>query len=886
MTVTLDINGRRVQVGDEFRTMTPEQQESTVQEIASSFDAAPTPEAPSATPVPQDPGAMGWVNRGIANGMDGLVAAANALPNAAIRGMAGLAGVEDPFQFGNQPTADLMDMSGIARAQQAPETLMQRGFSGAGEAASMLLPMGALAKGLSGLGGVAGGIGQMVNNPMVQAPVRATAAELAAGAGAQVGGELASEASGGAYGDIARPLGELGGSLTAALAPAGAMRLAYEGIKRTPVVGTLGTVIAREAAPFTRAGAREIARNRVQGLSSDPAAQAAAINPNSPLSAAQQTGDPNLMALERAVIDQNPTMRPEFDQGNINAANMLGADARQGTGQVGDASEFLRRRTEAVTGRLNQWVTRAQEDAERRIARLSPERSASENSTIVREELDKAYSQAKAEERRVWEALPQDINIPTAGAREAYRAIAGEAGPVRMDRLPEDARRWLGGNAGFGEEAPIRDVRALYSELRQTARNARTGETPNAFTAKAADDIADGILRDMDSVTGLDPDVATTYQAARAYTAAMKEAFGQGNVGRIRANAATGGDRVDPALTLDRAIGSGGTSGAVGLDDMRGAVNFRRPDVGSAVDAPVEDFMRNQLQRRGDFTPRAAAGFQRANSELLDRLPQLDADINQAVTGVQRAEQVAERMGGAAAAMTDPRRSTTAAFAQAKPGREMVDAVFSANNPAQAARQIATQVSRDQTGQAVSGLKGGAVDYLMEKSATGFAPNGDRLISGNTLNGMLQDRQTRAALAQIYEPQELSRLDKIASEFQKLETSRKTTPLGTVLDAEPNKIISYMGGTMAARFGAQLGAGTSGASLRTASQTTKRFNDILASLTGDRAEALIRDAITDPELFRDLLMPLNTPARTRKAQARLVEWAEGYAATQIAGEDE
>ncbi|UNY40279.1 structural protein [Paracoccus phage vB_PmaP_KLEP18-1] len=869
----LEINGRRVEVADSFRSLTPDQQQATVDEIAASMPAA----TPAPTPEPADPGAMAWLNRGIASGIDALAGTANRGVNAAIRGGADVLGIEDPYQFNTAPTANLMDVAGIEQAQGAPETMGQRALVGAGEAAGMMLPFGAAARGVAGMGGVAGGVGQA----MQTTGLRGMGAELAAGAGAGVGGQIAADAAGGGYGEIARPVGELAGALVGAMGPGAAMRGAVRTADMTtrvlPVAGTVRAAIEREITPFTRRGATEIARSRFRNLAQDPEQALARLDPNSPLTPAQQTGDPNLMALERGVIAQNPQMQPEFEARNIAAQRELAATAAENTAPVGQAREFIQRRTEAVVARLDNRVQRAEQAAQERIARLEPNRPAAANSQIVREELDKAYAAAKQDERALWDRVPNDVEVPTQNARAAYVAETERAGPVRTDLLPDKARQFLGGN-GFGGQAPMRDMKALYSELRQTARNARSGPTPNAFTASSADALADAILRDMDDLAATNPGVNEAYQAARSYTARMKETFGQGAVGRARTRSAAGGTNIDPALVLDRTVGVGGTRGAVALDDFRGAV-------GAAADEPVTDYMRGQLARRGDFTPQRGEAFMRQNPEMMQRLPDLAADVQGAG---QAAEFAAQRSAqNPAAALTDPRRAAGAAFTQARPGEEVNRAIFQAQNPIAAARQIARQAQRDQSGVAVRGLKGGALDYLMGRAAAGYSPTGDRLISGDVLNGLLKDRQTRGALAQIYDAAELGRLDRIAGELQKLEISRNVAPMAEIVDVTPNKMIQYIGGVFAARSGARLGAGTSGASLKTSSMATQRFNAILQRLTSDRAEAMVREAILDnPMLFRDLMTPMNTPERARQVERRVSEWLQGYTAGVVAGDEQ
>ena len=891
----LEINGRRVEVADSFRSLTPEQQQATVEEIAASM---PAPSEPAA---PQDQGMMARFNQGVAGALNSMAGAANAGANAVIRGGAGVLGIEDPYQFNTQtPGTDLLAATGIPQAQGDPETLWQRAQMGAGEAAGMMLPFGLAARGLAVGGGAVGqtttGIAgakapatfQAVNPTMAGSVgqamqttgLRGMGAELAAGAGAGVGGQIAADAAGGGYGEIARPVGELAGALVGAMGPGmaarGAVGIADVTTRTLPAVRAVRTAAEREILPFTRRGASEIARNRLRGLAQNPDEALARLDPNSPLTPAQQTGDPNLMALERGVIAQNPQMQPEFEARNIAAQRELAGDAAEGTAPVGQAREFIQRRTEAVVARLDSRVQRAEQAAQERIARLDPQRPAAANSQIVREELDKAYAAAKQDERALWAQVPNDVDVPTQNARSAYVAETERAGPVQADLLPDKARQFLGGN-GFGAQAPMRDMKALYSELRQTARNARSGPTPNAFTASSADALADAILRDMDELAATNPGVNEAYQAARAYTARMKETFGQGAVGRARTRSATGGANIDPALVLDRTVGVGGTRGAVALDDFRGAV-------GEAADEPVADYMRGQLARRGDFTPQRGAAFMRQNPEMMERLPGLAQDIQGAGQAAEFAAQRAAQ--NPAAAIQDPRRSAGAAFTQARPGEEVNRAIFQAQNPIAAARQIARQAQRDQSGMALRGLKGGALDYLMGRAATGYAPTGDRLISGDVLNGLLKDRQTRGALAQIYDSAELGRLDRIAGELQKLEISRGAAPMAEIVDVVPNRMIQYLGGIVMARGGARLGAGTSGASLKTSSMAVSRFNAILQNLTSNRAEAMIRDAITDPTLFRDLMTPMNTPERARQVERRVSEWLQGYTAGVVAGDEQ
>src|SRR5688572_29291505 len=93
--VTLSVNGRRVQVDDSFRNMTPEQQEATVNEIAASMGSGETDNPSSAEPswgdTAMDVGAslVSGVGRGVA-GLAGLPGTVQDLANSGLSWATGL----------------------------------------------------------------------------------------------------------------------------------------------------------------------------------------------------------------------------------------------------------------------------------------------------------------------------------------------------------------------------------------------------------------------------------------------------------------------------------------------------------------------------------------------------------------------------------------------------------------------------------------------------------------------------------------------------------------------------------------------------------------------------------------------------------------------------
>ena len=157
-------------------------------------------------------------------------------------------------------------------------------------------------------------------------------------------------------------------------------------------------------------------------------------------------------------------------------------------------------------------------------------------------------------------------------------------------------------------------------------------------------------------------------------------------------------------------------------------------------------------------------------------------------------------------------------------------------------------------------------------------PRGDPSISGRAIRNTIRDN--RGTLSEILSDDEIMRLDRIAHEFALIDDAQSAGRLSEIIDQKPNAVVSYLARVVAARQGAQAGAGTSGASLQAAGMASNRMRDLMQRLTGDRAEALLRDAVQDPQLMRSLFDEISTPAQQDRVAGRLSEWLQGYTATQ------
>lgn len=815
---TLTIEGKKVKVDDSFLSLSPEQQEATVEEIAGSMVLA------------DQSGLMGQLNQGIANAAGGIVDLINPFdqPHALNPFGQGTGSAVSGLETG-------MDAIGVNRAASEPDTFMENMARGAGEAAGAAPFGGAAAKALSGAAGLIGGVADDASTAMNSA--RGFVSELFAGAGAQGGQSLAEDA--GAPEWMQTTAGILGGAGVGAIPSA---------VRRTPsAIGArkLTSAVKTAAMPYTQSGGREVARQRMQELAggSDRAEQLAReIGPTEiGLTPAQQTGDPNLLGLEQEAMRRNPNLRAELDARAETGQQTAAANVRGMGGNPADAQSFFDQRRADFRAQITDFVDRATDGA------LRPTAKNSEiiNSQQVADKIKAAQDAARQQEGALWVRVPKGTQVGTTRARQAAQALIADTPRAQRDDIPRVVQELLGpdSNSGFGEFETVSEMHGLYSKLRETARAARSGTNQQRNMARISDEIADAILDDLGAGAG-QTNVGRTIDEARAFSAEMHQTFDQGVIGKLLKQSIDGDRTVDPALTLERTVGRGGTQGAVGADNIRAATG---PD----ADLQIEDFLQGRFNRAafgpdGQFNARGGLAYMRDNADMIERFPNLQETLGEAMRTQSRAANAKARASNALTNMDNASKSPTAAFNQA-PAETAIDAVFKAKRPSFAARQLAATARKDTSGKALDGLKGSFADYIIRNSTDANGLNGDAML------GFLARPENTATLRTVLPNGDIGRMRMIGTELKKLRAGRKAAPdIGGLSPRSPNRLIEYAARIIAANQGAK--AGNGGASIQTANMASTQMKKMLGNLQNDKAEQMLIDAVSDPELFRLLLV--------------------------------
>lgn len=848
-------------------------------------------------------GIMRVGNRGFFGGMNRAVADVFGAPvdiaSAGMRGV-GIPVGDAPFG-GSQSIQRAMEAGDVAVTPEGeqPESFPAQVGYGVGGAAGAVLPFGLASRALQGGGQVAQGVGQAMMRPAVETPVRAGAAEIAAGAGAGAGGMggeelgrgigrgMGSEQTGAQVGRLG---GELAGSVVGAAGPVGLVSGTLKTAEKFPLAGMLIRGGRRAITPFTQEGSYQRAGERVRSMAADPqrAGRRLEEEPISDITSAQQTGEEGLMALERSVLDTDRALDEQFKQRTAQSSEQLRQALREPAGDMtlDQTRQFIRNRRDYMTGLMEQRIQQANERAQERIAQLDPQMRTAQSSSIAREEIDKALQAARQQERQIWSQVPQDAEVPTTASRRRYEEFEAELPRAQRDRIPTIARRFLAAdsNEKVKPVETVKEMRGVYSELRESAREARANDDWNQ--ARIADDLANSVLEDLGASATPQTAAGEAINAARAFSRDLNQRFSQGTVGRLLGYTREGGQATPAETTLDVTVGRSGNQAAVAYDDIQRAVQNNPQQ----ADAAIQDYLTRRFtehtMRNNEFDPQRASTFVSQNNELLQRFPELRARMSNAEQAQRLASQTQRRLQGRAEALRDPAQSRAAEFLDSPLDREFEKLLRpSQRSPAEMARELRRQAAKDTTGEALKGLKGGFYDYLLRQTKTGDVDEaGNFLMSGRRMLNLMANKRVRSAAQEIFSNKEMERLTTIGNEMANIERSMRTGPArGGIVGDTPAKMLSSIAAILGAGAGRAMNTGT----IQTPGIVSGRFKEWAGRLTQDRAEALIRDAVTkDPELFRALLMDLNNPRNRERAQRRLISWLESYTGQQIADQEE
>jgi len=133
--------------------------------------------------------------------------------------------------------------------------------------------------------------------------------------------------------------------------------------------------------------------------------------------------------------------------------------------------------------------------------------------------------------------------------------------------------------------------------------------------------------------------------------------------------------------------------------------------------------------------------------------------------------------------------------------------------------------------------------------------------------------KSEGVLRQVFTPEQMGRMKRIASEYAKIQKYVGASGRGEDIEMKDlaSNALRIASRVVGAQVGGKMGAGTSGGSIQAAGIMSGRAKTFMNWLTKNRAEELVHDAILskDPKLLQVLLLPLDKP-QTQKANLRIL----------------
>ena len=786
-------------------------------------------------------GFMRGLNKGMAEGFGGMVDFVNPFDEP-ILGLPGtgsaVTGIENVFET-----------IAPGSTQDTAQGALGEFAEGAGQGISAIAP---IAKGLQALKRVGGGVGVFADDALRALNSVGGVTAEAVSSGASRSAETAAQDAG-AGPLLSTTAGIVAGGLSvpAAVGSFGVPKAALKLATKTPGAAFVARQVKglkRALLPMTDSGATEQAANRLRGLvgGEDRAAELGRmIDPNDPLglTPAQQTGDPNLLGIERAASAENPLVRERLAARAEAGVEAAQAGIKDLGGDVGDARSFFADRLRTFKSDMADRIDDSIEFGDQSVSGAGPrvsEGGASENAV---DRIRDAFEGELRRERELWGAVPEAAQVSTQSSRDTLADLVANTSRAQQDDIPAIARRLLGradgaqvGPSQIGDVDTVAELHGLYSELRRISRTAVTGTNQNKNLARISNELADSILQDLGAVDASTA-AGKAINEARTFSRALNETFSEGPVGKILQRASGGGDTISPEIALRQTVGRGGPGGKEAADRIQAAAPGAKEDIGEFLRGKFVDAVNAP---DGKFTPTTAERFMRNNRELLAANPELNRELRRALSSRNAAARFSVR--NQARQKLINAESAPARF-NLGPDEKAVLSIIGSDDPAKAARSVVNAARKDTTGNALAGVKAAFTDRLI----------GGGEITGQQLNAMLSDKSMLAAMDQVFSAGEIGRMKNIATSLSKMKPS-SVTDVGGVIDASTNRILETIVRVAAAKRGGSMGGGSMGGSMQTANIAVERAKALMRNLTNVKARAILTQAVEDPELFKELLM--------------------------------
>ena len=735
----------------------------------------------------------------------------------------------------------------LSAQKEVPDTSGGAVGRGAAESAIASVALGLIAKRVPAIDG-AGRVRSAIQNTMnkygelfTAKPIATTTTEGLLGGVAGLGGFKLAEA----YPNLpaAQFIGEVAAGSAASLAPT-----VFK--KFTPT----GIIINKAKDFFSLEGTTSRAAARMQQLTDPKEALAALkrgedLSPGAALTTAQRTGQEGLIELENTIIkaSKDGTLSQQYADMLEQTDAAIRNDLNFGGSSTEDISKFYEHQIDhysaLVEARLNIARAKAEEAVKKSTDVLRPKEYKEAIELSVRDEIEKAYREARGLEDALFEAVDPAVKVDVAvskSARENWIARLSEATSTNMPSaaqfLNPKSKKYIGrvrknkdGSKTTLGQTNVKELRGVQSALRTEARAARSGETPNRQKAMIAEELADSITEDLSRIY-MNTEGDNPVALAVSFSRELNQRFTQGPVGRILGKTGTGASRIDPERALSETLGT--SKNLSSYDSILSAVG-ENPE----VQASMEDFIKHRFFSGEDFNASRANSFINANQDLMSRMPFLRNEVKEAIAT------------GNAAKLKAPRKSkflnrnVNKAIVFIEQGAEdAFKKVYSSNTTGKDMQQLIRMVDRDVTGEAKQGLRSAFTTWMLDSSSS------NKAINGESLSDLFNKRKTQIMINQLFDKSDKARLERAVRTGKLLDTARNKETLDSITTNGIGGLWMFLARVTGASAGRQVTNTLQGSAI-----FSENFKKLAQAGIDNPAQQMLTDAINNEELFKALL---------------------------------
>jgi len=796
----------------------------------------------------------------------------------------------------------MADLGLTYRPGEEPDTAAYKGGEYTGIGLTFLAPMlhiGKAAQGIEAMGSVGKEVAKTLTKPFVQAPKRALAMEVAASTASGVGAKYGKDE----YGQTGEVVGGLAGGLGVSAIPGAAKSIA-----RAPYIGkslsylsdktkaitdifpakTVASFLRDNLSPNTptttklRVGdvLRETSEQSVNKTLKTIAETEQNIIPSAvgKITTGKLANDKHLIALQKKAIDNDPVLAAQIaarqEEVNLLARQEL-ENMRPGT-PISETKADIQGKVEQTVRLIEKQVDDAIEKSVIKSSSLAERQPFEKTANDINKNINSAMRVARDNEDEAWSNVSKDITTDISGTKSNFiNMVWNLEKTADKELLPKFVYDFLGNikNGKFKDGEllnveSVRDIHKLRSRINKVIRTERGEKSVDWDKIRVLDDIQAGLLSDI-SKSG----AGKEYQRALGVSKQLNQDFRGGIVGRLLGYDRESGYQ-SPGIVMQ------GIGEKSKLADNVLKLISADPRTYSQIEELLKANIatsRGVMSAKGRVNPDGVKLYLKKNEEAMKMFPKLRDDLYSAALKEKEAMDATIKGKSSLAKL---KQSVVNKYAYSDPETGLNN-ILKGNNPEKEMETLLKYSGPELK----SGIKDDVISLIIGKSESGGI-NPDtyfKEINGRKIGEFW--RKNKSTLSKPLSKPEIKRLEQVIETLTKNQLDEGIAASSGEAIKPRLKILEYFARRFAAVKGAESVKGTGG-ELQAASRASTVAKNIVNKFDTTMPLKLLKDTISDKELFDAVMSSIKTPMQVKKVDHVISSWITANIVDQLKDDSE